>query len=195
MEARLIFATPGGIAMNVLNWDKGLAITETDLFDVGTALVSWWNTEIQPMTSSDICLQEVIMTDISTETGGQVIITADLPSCGAISSDAIPMNATPVISWRTASRGRSYRGRTYHLGISTSAVSNSRLVAGVADDLRDAYALLLDGTYVDPVFSLSIVSRCQDQNWLTTAVVTPVTGVLVDDILDSQRRRLPGRGI
>jgi len=181
--------------MNVLNFFRDEGIDEAIMTALGDALVTWWTTEIKPGASSDISLTEILVTDISTETGGQVTITDGLPQVGSISSDAIPMNATPVISLRTGARGRSYRGRVYHVGLGTSAVANSRLVAGVADDLRDAYATLLDATYLDPDAEWSVVSRCQDQEWLTTAVVTPITGLIVDDILDSQRRRLPGRGI
>jgi len=193
-EIKMNFSTPGGVAQNVFNFQKDGGFSLTDLSTLAGGMSDWWQAELIDGVSDLVTLESVIATDISSESGSQVTFTDTLPAQGANTSHSLPMNSTAVISWRTDARGRSFRGRTYHVGLCDNAVAASALLAGTRLALIDAYTQLLGDTYFSSEYVLGIVSRCHDRAWRTTGLITPVVSIVVDLPLDSQRRRLIGRG-
>ncbi|HET7637584.1 MAG TPA: hypothetical protein VFK47_02495, partial [Ktedonobacteraceae bacterium] len=64
-----------------------------------------------------------------------------------------------------------------------------------AAELQSAYDALrttLDNITLNVEFS--VVSFVQAKGWRRDPLITPISGVAVEPTLDSQRRRLPGRG-
>jgi len=192
-EVRLMYNTAGGLAENVINFQKSGGWSLSDLADLAAAVEDSWETNISPIVAETITLTQTVATDISTETGGQV---ADIGGIsGGQGNPALPNNVTFVVSFKTASRGRSYRGRLYHVGLTENFVT--------LDSLGDSNAAAFQADYENffadietavPGASHVVVSRCNAGAWRTTAVVTPVTSYFVDSTIDSQRRRLAGRG-
>lgn len=193
-EARLTFSTPGGVAQNVYNFRKAGGWQTSDLEALGLALKTWWSTELQLSCSNTVALESITLTDIATETGKQLVYTDGLPLTGGAGQQALPPNVVACISWLTDYRGRSFRGRTYHVGLTVVGVTTSFLTAAYRLTLEAAYQALRDNTYTDPLVRLAIVSRCFDGFWRAIGVATEVTSHKVDLPLDSQRRRLAGRG-
>jgi hypothetical protein len=100
---------------------------------------------------------------------------------------------TAAISWRTAKRGRSYRGRSFHIGMTSTMVTGSTLTAGTITSLTTAYNALLTAVNASGI-ALCVVSRFQNHVQLTNGESTPITVATIEGNLDSQRRRLIGRG-
>jgi hypothetical protein len=173
----------------------GAMVTLTnDLFD-------WWTGNIAPQMSDQVQLREIVLTSLETATGPQVSFSPPTAETGALSSPVLPSNVAITVSFRTALRGRSFRGRNYFPGLTDSQVSGNTVSSVSVLAIRDAYAALLaspvadDGQWVavsrfsgvDPVTGLPIPR--------VAGVATPITSVVVvDATVDSQRRRLPGRG-
>jgi len=192
-EVRLIYDTAGGIAENVINFRKSGGWTLGDLSDLAAAVEDSWETNISPIVAETITLRETVATDISSEHGGQVTDVGGIS--GGQGNPVLPNNVTFVVSFRTASRGRSYRGRLYHVGITENFVTLDSL----GDSNAAAFQADYENFFADIVTAVAgaehvIVSRCQSGVWLTVAEVTPVTSYFVDSTIDSQRRRLAGRG-
>lgn len=137
-------------------------------------------------------LQRVTCADLTTQNGltvdraviPQVVGTAASPQC--------PNNVTVAIAWRTGLRGRSFRGRTYHIGMSTTYTITNQLVSTVPAPMLAAYTTLIS-LGVAPVFHLGVLSRQINKVVQNPRVFTPVTACTLDINLDSQRRRLAGK--
>jgi hypothetical protein len=102
--------------------------------------------------------------------------------------DPLPANASLVVSWKTAQIGRSYRGRNFLFGLTEVDSSGSMVNAEYLGLVAQYATLVLNFHNADsPRYTLAVASR----KLLNLATVT---NFVVDNIVDSQRRRLPLRG-
>jgi hypothetical protein len=186
---------------NTLWFDMGAAPTEASLITLNNALVSWWTDFYAPLVAADVELVEVACTSMDTATGPQIILPPPAPLFGLVGQPALPNSVSLTISFRTASRGRSFRGRNYIVGLTETQVTNNQVTDAVANSWQDAYAELL-GFADTPGDSWVVASRFSGVDPLTKAPIPRVTGiatqitsvVVVDKVVDNQRRRLPKRG-
>lgn len=180
---------------NVFHAQMAGAVSLTDLTDLAGTLVNWFDTQLQPLVSNGTSLDKVTCRDMTVESGAAIEFTTDLPMVGTGGS-ALPGNVTVATKWSTGLAGRSFRGRTYLIGlpVGNNTGSANVLDAGYASDLDDAMeALIADITVDDRTFV--VASFFHDNAPRVTAVLTPIVAASVDTNLDSQRRRLAGRGI
>jgi hypothetical protein len=109
------------------------------------------------------------------------------PSPGTSAGQSIPANATLTMSWRTGRAGRKERGRNYIPGLPFTAVNANDTVTSV---FLSALATAA-GQFVSGVWSNGVVPAIFhrfDHSY------TPVNSYVLENVVDSQRRRLPGRG-
>ncbi len=193
-EVRLKYETAGGVAENVINFQLDGGWDTTSLTDLAAAVEDSWETNISPIVAETITLVDTTATDISTEFGPQVVDTGGIS--GAQGNPVLPSNVTFVVSFRTALRGRNFRGRLYHVGLTENFVVGDSLSDSDATNFTNDYVSFFDdiATAV-PGATHVIVSRCLAGSWRASAVITPVNGYSVDTTIDSQRRRLKGRGM
>jgi hypothetical protein len=143
----------------------------------------------------------VYITDLETPTGFTVTIPAPAPApAGARSAAALPNNVCLTVSFRTTARGRSFRGRNYISGLAEDQVVLNTVDSGTLTDIRDGYQDLMSiagAATVDwvVVSRFSGVDPDGDPVPRLSGLSTEISAVLiVDAIIDSQRRRLPTRG-
>lgn len=113
---------------------------------------------------------------------------------GTYPSEGAPGNVTIAIKRLSGLTGRSSRGRIYWQALPMGVLVNNTVSAAAvlryidAIEAVDAAAVALGWTPV-------IVSRQQAGVVLTTGITYPIVTWQVDDVnIDSQRRRLAGRG-
>jgi hypothetical protein len=198
-EVRMLFASQK--IENTLWFDLGVTPGPTDMLALANGLVSWWINDYAPLVSIGVQLREVVVTDESSATGPQVSFSPTTPAFGANTSAVKPSNAAATISFRTGSRGRSFRGRNYIPGLTQDTLSGNTLQNAFMDDAIAAYEQLLPGGTAEFPGTWVVASRFHgvdaDKKPIprTTGIATPITNVvIVDNTVDSQRRRLPGRG-
>jgi hypothetical protein len=167
----------------------------------GEEMIAWWAILMAPWVHQNVVLRECYITDLTTISSPALSVVPLLLTQGADNGNPLPNNVTLCTSFRTTSRGRSYRGRNYSVGASDNFVDQNTFqptyLAGVIAAYND---LMPGGSLTRGVWS--VVSRFSGVDPTThapiprvAAVVTPITTVvIVDDTADSQRRRLPGRG-
>lgn len=174
---------------------------ETDLGALGLILLDWWVDHYAPLASIGVALREIVCTSQHTATAPQHTTTPATLTTGALTDEALPNNVTVCVSFRTAQRGRSFRGRNYFAGITGVNVSHNTILETFAANLTDAYEAV--GSAVSGSgWTWVVASRFSGVNPSTgapipraTGITNPVTGVvIVDTTVDSMRRRLPGRG-
>jgi len=179
---------------NVLYAQMAGAVSLTDLTDLAGTLVNWFDTQLQPLVSNGTQLVKVLCRDMTVESGAAIEFTTDLPMTGTGGS-ALPGNVTVCTKFSSGLAGRSFRGRSYLVGlpVGNNTGSANVLDAGYASDLDDAMeALIADITVDDRTFV--VASFFHDNAPRTSAVLTEIVAASVDTNLDSQRRRLAGRG-
>src|ERR1051326_8051069 len=85
-------------------------------------------TELQGGTADDVSYNSVTVTDLRPVDGPQFESTSSWPIVGTDSGDMLPLQTAGLISWYTARRGRSFRGRTYLGDFCENFSSGARLV-------------------------------------------------------------------
>jgi len=95
----------------------------------------------------------------------------------------------------TGFSGRSKRGRQYFIGlVNTQLADPNHLLTGMVTALQTAYSALIDAIS-DAGWTMVIASFISGGSPRITAELTEVISSSVNATLDSQRRRLPERGI
>lgn len=192
-QLEYIYTWDGQVVQNVLHYGSASLIDTAALNGLTAAALTWWSANLRASISSACSLIAVRATDLTTQTGPVVEDTTGLPLAGTGSSSAQPNNVTVAIKLITASRGRSFRGRVYHVGLPGTAVTANEITSTIRTNLRNAYlAALTLGTA--PTWTLVVASKFTNNAPRTEGLATTVTDVSVNPTVDSQRRRLPERG-
>lgn len=158
-------------------------IIRVNLVDVITALMT-------PL----IVWRSILCTDLTAFDGTQVEYfgTGEVP--GTSTGSHMPNNVAWVVKFITETRGRSFRGRNYIPGLTGESIEDNLMSTESADTIVTAYQDTfddLDAAAYIPV----VVSRYHLNAPRVAGVATPISSVTYTDlVVDSQRRRLPGRG-
>ena len=173
----------------------GGTITQADVDGVADTIHSWAQGAFRGVLSAAAFYTLSRVTDISTATGPQAVRIPATTVVGQYAGTSAPNNVSLVTTLRTGLRGRSYRGRSYlfalptgQLGGSSTTVVNTYALSVLAAYIGLQAALLIVGK------TLAVPSKVLDGVARNPGVATPVTTFSNDVLLDSQRRRLAGRG-
>lgn len=157
-------------------------------------LTAWWVDEYAPLIVNDVTLTGVYGRIMDTPTSPALLNIDGLGTAGGIDGSANPNNVSFAIQFGTGIPGRSFRGRNYIVGIDENAVTANAIAAATANAFVAAYTALGAAAAVAGQ-QWVVASRFTAGAPRTTGITTPVeTASYVDLIVDSQRRRLPGRG-
>lgn len=194
-SVEMIFGSNGSIVENVFHVEKDAPWTAVELQALAQAFEGWWRTELASTQPPTLALQRTDARDLTTASGA----FHSEPCVGACQGTALdvalPNNVTAAVKWTTGLAGRSQRGRTYHIGLTEAAVVGDNLIESARATLQTAYNELiatinaLGGTY-----DLVVVSRVTNGLPRPVGQTTPITSAQLDNSVDSQRRRLIGRG-
>lgn len=157
-------------------------------------LAATWVSDAASLTCTDAVLKELYATDLTTDLSPTYAVSVD--EAGTGSGAVMPGNVTVTTGFRTAGRGKSSRGRNYWVGMPSGAfdgdvvnstwLANSILYYLAVRDAIDA---------MDTSWAHVLVSRRSEGQWREVAYVQAVTSYFhADNLSDSQRRRLTGRG-
>lgn len=145
-------------------------------------------------------ITEILVTDL-TSAGAPQFAGAFDPIAGTDAADLLPTQDAALINWITATRGRSFRGKTYHAGFS-EAQSNGSPTAALLTAL-ESFASGLQSTFTVVGQELAVVSRFSGSALTpgpggqvllrpsprVAGVATPITSHHIDRQWHTQRRR------
>jgi hypothetical protein len=186
----VVNATQNGVPIvNVYHVKTGGGVSDADLEAVASAVQDWAVDEMLPNQHTSYIIGSIVTTDLSVEGGHQVTHELTTDNTGGSSSEPLSGQAAAVVSWRTARIGRSYRGRTYlgggQVGWTVSAqFLDPTFTAGlatIAQSLIDTLSAL--------GYTLSVLSRVVDKVVRVTGVLTEIVAIIIDAVVDTQRRR------
>lgn len=142
---------------------------------------------IQLPLSNQYTVNEITVRYMGTANGRESTLVITPAQAGGAVSESSPGNVALCVSLRTGMAGRRNRGRKYFSGIPEAAVSNNAINQDLCDEVVAAIIDLIGtmSTNGTPLLVVSLVA-------LTGVALT--TALCTDNFVDSQRRRLTGRG-
>jgi len=185
----------GEQVVNTFNATKAGSWGLTELQAAADALATQWGTQLLPHLSGDYQFTSVHTRDLRTAVGVQCDSTLHAGT-GGDSGAALPNNVTLAVARRSGLAGRSARGRVYLPGIGAGALADNNTVTSAFQIIVEAALNAITAAFDGVDWTEVIVSRVAAGVPLTSAVVyTVVEYLIADRVLDSMRRRLPGRGV
>jgi hypothetical protein len=194
VQVDVLFLLFGQRVENVyhVRWDGG--VDAAALADTRDAFATWVAEEWMPPLSLNCQFIGLEVKNLSIEDGTMLAYTPPTTVTGSVDYMAEPGNVSFSISLRTGQSGRSYRGRKFVAGMPGNARTGNQVNSGFATAmvaaLEELRNLLISINAV-----LVVVSRIQDTIELLVPITSEVLSVTIADYdIDSQRRRLTGRG-
>jgi len=193
LKVEQVFLWDSQYCENVFHVQKDSAWTTVDMQNQAISFINAWNSLWKANMSTTCQLVNIKCTDLTSEFAPGIEYATGLPITGTSGGAALPNVVTVAVKWVTALRGRSYRGRTYHIGLLETHVLDNQ-VTTAALTLLNAYYLQIWGGVPIAGANLVVASRIQGGVERTEGLMTEIIGFQIDRGIDTQRRRLPGRG-
>lgn len=178
----------GGMLLNILAAHSPNALPETEECSlVAGAVKTWVQSTYKTICSRDVKFDQVVVTSLAEVDGPQATESLS-PTAGTMDIGSAPLNATLCLKRTSNTAGRRKRGRTYCFPPgSDQVVDPGHWAASYVTDAIDAWNALRDAL-VTISLPLCIASHVAEADYIQDEFVA------VDNVIDSQRRRLPGRG-
>lgn len=175
--------------VNVYNVQDTEIHDEARLEEIADTFKAWWDTFIAPAQSTSYVLQSIKATNLTSSAGPQIIRSYTTANQGTATGGEAAGNAAAVISWKTANIGRSFRGRTYIGALPESEIDSAQTITSAAQtQLLNAGVGLIDA--LDGIGAkLAVLSRFAAGVLRVAGLLTEIIAVVVDNKVDSQRRR------
>jgi hypothetical protein len=173
----------------------GSAYTQADIDALAEAVDTWVDVEFLPQQPNNY---SYVRTTVRGLTSAIDLEGENAASAGAGGASTSPFsnNSTLSIKRRSAFTGRGARGRIYLPSPSAGALADDNHVSAAFITTIQGVMNALSGMMADVNWEEVILHRVEAGASLPAAVIfTVVEYVVVDAIIDSMRRRLPGRGV
>ena len=194
IEVELRYLWAGQECENTLYFESPSPWTFITMESFASAIIGWWSGFIAPFISDQVTLREVYITDLTTQTSPATGFNSGLPIAGGQNSPSLPNNVALTVCFRTSNRGRSARGRNYVPGMVEAHVTNNTVDSTIIDGLETAYFELIGVASGEGVTWVVVSRQFNNVPRVTGARFLVREAVVIDPTVDSQRRRLPGRG-
>jgi len=184
----LIYARDTRTFVNVLHFRQLGGWVDTDLPGLCAEVADWWNDSYRLVVPPEVALVQVQarVYDPALPLAFDLPISPPNPGTNA-TGDPTSANVTSTLSWRTGLAGRKYRGRIYCPSLPELSVGDDdRLTSPTVSGLAVAAGDLI-ARAVTLAVDLVIFHRVDN-------TFTKVISYVIENIVDSQRRRLPARG-
>lgn len=164
------------------------------LGELADQIANWCTENLLPVLVDDLTINEVVATDLTTNTGPQAVSIVGLPASGGVVGIPVTNNTAFVMSFKTAARGRSFRGRNYVPSVRSDRMTDSsNFNDSVVNEMNSVYNEL--PSFFEAVSASHVVlSRFSGGVPRTTGVSTEVMQYIGRHPVGSQRRRVTGRG-
>jgi len=183
---------------NVLHFKFPSALTLDLMNELGTGIIDAILDLSLGFLSGSLTLDSLKLTDMTTVSAPTITTvtgtSSNLPVSGGATSASVPTNGALVTTYHTQNRGRSFRGRSYIPGLTPGDMTDPvSVTSGTVTSVLGLITAIVDAA-LTAGFTHVIASKFSGGAPRTSAVLTPVTSYSANADIDSQRRRLKGRG-
>lgn len=170
--------------------------SQSDMSALSAGLLIWWQDYVRVWQVDSLQLKEIYNTPLGSATAETYSFTPTSAQYGAFQDEPEPNNVSFAVKFNTANRGKGSSGRNYALGIADAFVLQNTFTEAYVNGIVGAYNNLQNtiasegstGTWVH-------VRRTVNKVLLPQGLTYPIqAATFTDRTVDSQRRRLPGRG-
>ena len=190
------YLAKGQQLINTLYFEQANPFNVSDMTTLASELDTWHSTHLAPQLAVDAKLQNIKLTSLENNTAPVYELPISPARSGGIAASPLPNHCTFAIKFLTAQRGRSFRGRNYIPLLPDTKTLDNSVDQTWADALVAAYDEIFNIPSFSTPFLWVVVSRYSAGLPRSPGISTPVTDVAYTDLtIDSQRRRLPGRGV
>ena len=162
------------------------ALSAADLVAIGGVFADWWLNSYRLAVPNNIVGQDITVTKLDPSDPLQNTTFIAAPGTGG--ATAYPADVTAAVSWRTGLAGRKYRGRFYDFSIVQGNANQNDTMVGTLISALTAVGQYLLNHYTSAALKGVVFHRPTD-------TYTDISTVIVDQLVDSMRNRLAGRGI
>ena len=174
----------------------GAGVTNADADRIEGVFASWWTNTYRANISSNCSLILIVLDALDAINGLHREYTTGWTVAGGNATVALPGGTTTAVKHATGVRGRSFRGRSYVVGLAQNDVASGLVVVARRDAIQAAFNTLRTNLAADAAGDqLVVVSFMENGVWRAQGVATPVVSSSAHQNVDSQRRRLIGRGL
>lgn len=181
---------------NVLYFKFPVEPADVDLADLAVGLLNWWTDHLRAWQVNALQLKEIYLTPLVSATAETYSFVLTGTNNGAYLDEPEPNSVSFAVKFNTANRGKGSSGRNYALGIADEFVSQNTFSLTYVNGIVGAYNnLQLEVAAILPAVEWVHVRRVINKVKLPVGQTYPVqSATFTDQTVDSQRRRLPGRG-
>jgi len=158
-----------------------------DLANITATFADWWLNAYRGACKDVIVGESVTATKLDPAAPLQDTVALSAPGTFG-SGSALPADVSAAVSWRTGLAGRKFRGRFFSYGPPSNNVNTNDTLTGLYQTVLSSAAAYLLSHLVTNGLKLVVFHR-------GTNTATAITGLVVDQLVDSMRNRLAGRGI
>lgn len=201
-EIRIVGSLHGQTVENVLHCRVSTTPTLTDLEAIRDVVNTWVTGPYAARLSNSLTWVSLTITDLNVEGGIQVVKDMTTEGGGESPNDVKTNQDTLCLKIETGHAGRNFRGRFYVMALPQNQYDTANTINAAT---ASAWVADLDALRIDldiAGFPMGVLSRQSKTvnptppHLRPTGLLTDATTVSITDLnIDSQRRRLPGRGI
>lgn len=190
-SVEMIFVSNGEKCENVYHVSRDTIWDTASMSTLAGTFITWWDTNWRAHIPPSVSLQNVVVKNLETDTSPGVELSTGLPHAGSDGArDPTPNNVTYAVSWHTALRGRSYRGRTFHIGCENIQTASGVMSASDVANFTNYYTALITAVAIISPNRLVVVSKFSNKAPRSVGVATEIISCSINNHTDSQRRRL-----
>jgi len=191
----VINATISGVPLaNVLNFRRLSGYDQAHIDDLATAIDIAVGADYLPILASAVSYSHVLVRGLESVIDLTSSASASAGS-GAVGGATMPNNVSLVATLRTGFTGRSARGRFYAMPMSSSSLASQNTLDGAIGSGLESFLEACVVAGASTGWEMIVLSRYTLGAKRSVAIGTPVTDIEIRNLLvDSQRRRLAGRG-
>lgn len=195
-KVQLIYSLFNQRCENVFFVRSGTGISNAASDRIKDVFAAWWTNTYRNQLGNSVSLILIITDAMDAANGQHREYTTGWTAAGGLGNSCLPGGTTTAVKHASGVRGRSYRGRSYVCGIATGDVSNGLISAARRDGYAAAFNTLRTNLAADAgPDEFVVVSFMSNGVWRNQGTVTPVVSSSAHQNIDSQRRRLIGRGL
>lgn len=191
VKIEIIFRKNNAPVVNIIWGEYDVEPGLEDLEAIAQAVVSWWNTTRKDQVVSSMALEEVRVTDWNEENGLQHVEIVSPASAGTSAGTDLPSNVAAVVSFYTGYSGRSNRGRNYLAGMPESGISANQIGTAYLAAMISDYVTLGSNLLTSGAVRHVVASFYHNNAPRAEGVATVITDYGGDNVVDTQRRRIP----
>lgn len=198
VSVEMIYIMSTVVLENVMHVEGGAPFSGAQITTLRGVFDSWHNVSAKSLISPGCSLARIRTKALDSLASPYEDYTLPSPRAGTAGGALMPGNQTFAVKLSSGLTGRSARGRIYWPPSTDAMLTpyyGTMNVASAAAIVAAVNTLIANITAANAAWHLVITSYMSGKAWRGAGVNYRVTGAGYSDLnLDSQRRRLPGRG-